>query len=58
MFDSLSKAFFDALAGSGTLKHLASARGLRRPRSFARRFIAGETLDEAIAARPPSKHRA
>ena len=50
MFDSISKAFFDALAGSGTLKHLASAHGLRRPGSFARRFIAGETAEEAIAA--------
>jgi proline dehydrogenase len=50
MFDSIPKAFFNALAGSRTLKHLASTHGLRRPGSFARRFIAGETLDEAIAA--------
>jgi proline dehydrogenase len=50
MFDNIAKAFFDALAGSTTLKHLASAYGLRRPDSFARRFIAGETAAEAIAA--------
>jgi len=50
MFDRIAKAFFDALAGSGTLKHLASAHGLQRPGSFARRFIAGETAAEAIAA--------
>ena len=50
MFDTLAKAFFDALAGSTTLKHLASAYGLRRPDSFARRFIAGDTAAEAIAA--------
>ena len=49
MVDSLSKAFFNALAGSTTLKRLASNHGMRRD-GFARRFIAGETVDEAIAA--------
>jgi proline dehydrogenase len=50
MFDRVPKAFFDALAGSTTLKHLASTYGMRRRGSFARRFIAGETAEEAIAA--------
>lgn len=50
MLDNASKAFFHLLAGSRTLKRLASRYGMRRPTSFARRFIAGETIAEAIAA--------
>jgi proline dehydrogenase len=50
MFDAASKAFFAGLAGSTTVKHLASRYGMRRPQSFARRFIAGETVAEAIEA--------
>jgi proline dehydrogenase len=50
MLDSASKAFFHLLAQSRVLKKLASRYGMRRPRSFARRFIAGETIDEAIDA--------
>jgi proline dehydrogenase len=50
MIDSASKAFFHALAGSRQLKTLASRYGLRHTSSFARRFIAGETVEEAIAA--------
>ena len=53
MIDALSKASFHALAGSRTLKRLASRYGLAHPSSFARRFIAGETLEEAIAAVAP-----
>ena len=49
-FASASKAFFHALAGSGAIKQAASRFGMRRPTSFARRFIAGETVEEAIAA--------
>ena len=49
MIDALSKAFFGTLADSRTLKHAASRYGMRSPRSFARRFIAGHTVDEAIA---------
>jgi proline dehydrogenase len=49
MIQSVSKAFFHALAGSKTLKRIASAYGMRE-RGFARRFIAGETVVEAIAA--------
>jgi proline dehydrogenase len=50
MIGYVSKAFFHTLAGSQTLKHFASRYGMRSPDSFARRFIAGETVDEAIAA--------
>jgi proline dehydrogenase len=50
MLDSASKAFFHTLAQSRSLKRLASAYGMRRPGSFARRFIAGENVDEAIEA--------
>ena len=49
MLDAVSKAFFSALARSGTLKRLASHYGMREG-AFARRFIAGETTQEAIAA--------
>ena len=48
MLDSASKLLFHLIAQSGTLKKLASRYGLRRPSSFARRFIAGETVTEAI----------
>jgi proline dehydrogenase len=50
MIDALSKASFQALAGNRILKRLASRYGMARTDSFARRFIAGETLEEAIAA--------
>ncbi len=50
MLDSASKTFFHLLAQSGTLKKLASRYGMRKPTSFARRFIAGETVSEAIEA--------
>src|SRR5262245_272552 len=50
MLDNASKAFFHLLARSGTLKKIASRYGMRSPTSFARRFIAGETVDEAIQA--------
>lgn len=50
MFAALPKAAFAVLAGSTTLKSLASRYGMRRPGSFARRFIAGEDVHEAIVA--------
>ncbi len=49
MIDAASKAFFHFLARNESLKHLASKYGMASPTSFARRFIAGETVDEAIA---------
>jgi proline dehydrogenase len=50
MLDNASKAFFHLLARSGTLKKIASRYGMRSRTSFARRFIAGETVEEAIQA--------
>ena len=50
MLDRIARAAFHALAGSQALKRMASRYGMRQPRSFARRFIAGETVEEAIAA--------
>jgi proline dehydrogenase len=50
MLDSASKTFFHLLAQSSVLKNMASRYGMRRSRSFARRFIAGETVEEAITA--------
>jgi proline dehydrogenase len=43
-----SKALFFALSRSRALKRLASRYGMSTPDSFARRFIAGETVEEAI----------
>jgi proline dehydrogenase len=43
-----AKALFYALSRSATLKRLASKYGMRSRDSFARRFIAGETIEEAI----------
>jgi len=50
MFAALPKTAFSILAGSSMLKSLASTYGMRSPTSFARRFIAGENVGEAIAA--------
>jgi proline dehydrogenase len=50
MLDSASKAFFHLLAQSKILKALGSRYGMRRRTSFARRFIAGEDVHEAIEA--------
>jgi proline dehydrogenase len=51
MLDAVSKSFFHSLAGSSSLKRLASRYGMRpRGGGFARRFIAGESVEEAIAA--------
>jgi proline dehydrogenase len=50
MLDRAAKTFFHLLAQSGTLQHLAARYGMRKPTSFARRFIAGETAAEAIEA--------
>jgi len=50
MLDVASKAFFQTLSYSQTLKTLASRYGMAGPRAFARRFIAGETVEDAIEA--------
>jgi proline dehydrogenase len=50
MFDAASKALFHGLAQSALLSRLASRYGMASPDGFARRFIAGETVEEAIGA--------
>jgi len=50
MIGAASKTFFYLLSRSARLKRLASRYGMATPDSFARRFIAGETVEEAIAA--------
>ena len=50
MLDVASKALFHTLSYSQILKRLASRYGMSGPRAFARRFIAGETVPDAIAA--------
>ena len=50
MLQTVSKAFFQVLAGSSPLKSLASRYGMRGGGGFARRFIAGETVEEAVEA--------
>ena len=47
MLDVTSKALFHGLAQVSALQRLASKYGMRRG-GFARRFIAGETVEEAI----------
>ena len=46
---SVSRPLFHALGASKGVKRLASRYGLRTEQSFARRFVAGETVDDAIA---------
>ncbi len=48
MLESLPRAAFAVLASSRLLKRLASRYGLKQPDGFARRFIAGETVAEAV----------
>jgi proline dehydrogenase len=50
MLENPAKTFFHLLARSSILKSLASRYGMRTSTSFARRFIAGETIEEAIEA--------
>ncbi len=49
MIEPLSRALFHTLAASPTVKRLASRYGMREG-WFARRFIAGERVEEALAA--------
>jgi proline dehydrogenase len=55
MLDLVSKSLFLFLASSEGLKSLASTYGMRRS-GFARRFIAGETVHEAIEAAQALEH--
>jgi proline dehydrogenase len=49
MLDLTSKAIFHGLAQIPTLQRLASKYGMAPGSGFARRFIAGETIEEAIS---------
>lgn len=49
MLDATSKALFHGLAQVPTLQRLASKYGMAPGSGFARRFIAGETVQEAVA---------
>jgi proline dehydrogenase len=49
MLDVAAKSVFSALAASSSLKRLASRYGMRQ-QGFARRFVAGETVADAIDA--------
>jgi proline dehydrogenase len=50
MLDATSKALFHGLAQVETLQRLASKYGMAPGSGFARRFIAGETVNEAVSA--------
>jgi proline dehydrogenase len=50
MLDATSKAVFHSLAQVKTLQRLASRYGMAPGGGFARRFIAGESVEEAVAA--------
>jgi proline dehydrogenase len=56
MLDATSKAFFHTLAQIQLLKRLASRYGMSES-GFARRFIAGESVDDAVAAVRPIAER-
>jgi proline dehydrogenase len=50
MLDATSKALFHSLAQVSWIQQLASRYGMAADTGFARRFIAGETVEEAVAA--------
>ena len=50
MLDATSKAFFHSLAQIRVLQRLASRYGMAPGSGFARRFIAGESVEEAVDA--------
>jgi proline dehydrogenase len=50
MLDATSKAFFHSIAKIGVLQRMASRYGMAPGGGFARRFIAGESVEEAVVA--------
>ncbi|MCP4727738.1 MAG: hypothetical protein GY863_22045, partial [bacterium] len=48
MFDKLSRAIMLSVAENDTVRRLTTKYGMASENSFARRFIAGETLEEGI----------
>lgn len=57
MLDATSKAVFHGLAQISTLQRLASKYGMAPGGGFARRFIAGETVEEAVTCVQELRHR-
>ena len=57
MLAATSKAFFHGLAQVSFLQRLASKYGMAQGGGFARRFIAGETIGEAVAAVQPLREQ-
>ena len=57
MLDATSKAIFHTLAQVQLLQRLASRYGMAPNGGFARRFIAGESVEEAVAAVRPLTER-
>jgi proline dehydrogenase len=57
MLDATSKAVFHGLAQISTLQRLASKYGMAPGSGFARRFIAGETVDEAVTCVQDLRHQ-
>jgi proline dehydrogenase len=56
MLEVASKALFHSIAQIHSVKRLASRYGMG-PKGFARRFIAGESVEEAVAAVAPLRER-
>lgn len=48
MIEALSRSFFLTLARSSALQRAMARQGMRGPARFARRFVAGQNVDEAI----------
>ena len=57
MLDATSKAVFHGLAQISTLQRLASKYGMAPGGGFARRFIAGETVEEAVTCVQDLRHQ-
>jgi proline dehydrogenase len=57
MLDATSKAVFHGLAQISTLQRLASKYGMAQGSGFARRFIAGETIQEAVTCVQDLRHQ-
>jgi len=50
MFNQISRKIMSVVAENQTIRKIATKHGMASPSGFARRFVAGETLDESIEA--------
>jgi len=50
MFNQISRKIMSAVAENQKIRNIATKYGMASPSGFARRFVAGATLDEAIEA--------